>query len=63
MLLKGEFYLNGLNAGDYNVTANLSRYLNKKLGDVKLFFTNTNRTPSFIFDDRSSFNLGNSQQF
>ena len=59
MQLKGEFYLNGFNAGDYNVQASLSRYLNKKLGDVRLFFTNTNRTPSFIFDKRSSFNLAN----
>lgn len=63
ILLKGEFYLNGLNSGDYNVTANLSRFLNKKLGDVKLFFSNTNRTPSFIFDNRSSFNLGNNNNF
>lgn len=61
--LKGEFYLNGLNSGDYNVTANLSRYLNKKFGDIKLFFLNTNRTPSFIFDDRSSFHLGTSNNF
>jgi Putative porin len=59
MQLKGEFYLNGFNTGDYNVQANLSRYLNKKLGDIRLFFTNTSRTPSFIFDRRSSFNLGN----
>ncbi len=63
MLLKGEFYLNGLNAGDYNLTASLSRFLNKKLGDVRLFFTNTNRTPSFIFDQRSSFSLGNAGNF
>ena len=63
MQLKGEFFLNGLNTGDYNVTANLSRFLNKKLGDVKLFFTNTSRTPSFIFDNRSSFNLGNNNNF
>ena len=59
MQLKGEFYLNGFNTGDYNVQANLSRYLNKKLGDIRLFFTNTSRTPSFIYDARSSFNLGN----
>ncbi len=63
MQLKGEFYLNGLNTGDYNVTANLSRYLNKKLGDIRLFFSNTSRTPSFIFDNRSSFNLGNTSNF
>jgi len=54
--LKGEFYPSGLNAGDYNASASLGRYLNKKWGDVKLFFINTNRTPSFIFDGRSSFN-------
>lgn len=63
MQLKGEFYLNGFNAGDYNVTASLSRFLNKKLGDIRLFFTNTNRTASFIFDERSSFNLGNTNNF
>ena len=59
VLLKGEYYLNGLNSGDYNVQGNVSRYLNKKLGDVNLYFNNVNRTPSFIFDNRSSFNLGN----
>ncbi|HSN60524.1 MAG TPA: putative porin, partial [Ferruginibacter sp.] len=63
MQVKGEFYLNGLNTGDYNVTANLSRYLNKKLGDIRLFFSNTSRTPSFIFDNRSSFNRGNTANF
>ena len=59
VLLKGEYYLNGLNSGDYNVQGNVGRYLNKKLGDVNLYFNNVNRTPSFIFDNRSSFNLGN----
>ncbi|MEX1202527.1 MAG: putative porin [Ferruginibacter sp.] len=59
MLLKGEFYLNGFNTGDYNISASINRFINKKLGDVRLFFNNTNRTPSFIFDSRSSFNLGN----
>lgn len=59
MQLKGEFYLNGFNTGDYNVSASINRFLNKKLGDIRLFFNNTNRTPSFIFDSRSSFNLGN----
>ncbi len=59
MLLKGEFYLNGLNAGDYSAQASISRYLNKKLGDINIYFNNVNRTPSFIFDNRSSFNIGN----
>jgi hypothetical protein len=59
MLLKGELYPTGLNSGDYFVQAFLNRFLNKKLGNVHLFFINTNRTPSFIYDDRSSFNIGN----
>lgn len=63
VLLKGEFYLNGFNSGDYGAYASLSRYLNKKFGDITLFFNNVNRTPSFIFDDRSSFNFGNSNSF
>ncbi len=63
VLLKGEFYLNGLNAGDYNAYATLRRYLNKKLGNISLFFQNVNRTPSFIFDNKSGFNLGNNNDF
>ncbi len=59
VLLKGEFYLNGLNSGDYNAYATIDRYLNKKLGDVRLFFINTNRTPSFIYDAFSAFNHKN----
>lgn len=59
VLLKGEFYLNGLNSGDYTAQANIGRYLNKKFGEVKLFFINTSRTPSYIFNNTSSFNLDN----
>lgn len=63
VLLKGEFYLNGLNAGDYSVYATLDRYLNRRLGNINLFFRNVNRSPSFIFDNRSAFNLGNNNNF
>lgn len=63
VLLKGEFYLNGLNAGDYNAYGTLSRYLNKRFGNISLFFQNVNRTPSFIFDNRSAFNLGNTNNY
>ncbi|MEP7165752.1 MAG: putative porin [Ferruginibacter sp.] len=63
LLIKGEFYIVGLNTGDYSAYATLGRYLNKKLGNVSLFFQNVNRTPSFIFDNRSSFNLGNNNHF
>ncbi len=59
VLLKGEFYLNGLNSGDYSAYATIDRYLNKKLGDVRLFFNNVNRTPSFIYNTLSAFNFKN----
>ncbi len=63
ILMKGEFYVNGLNAGDYNAYATIGRYLNKKLGNISIYFQNVNRTPSFVFDNRSSFNLGNNNNF
>ncbi len=63
ILMKGEFYINGLNTGDYNAYATVGRYLNKKLGNISIYFQNVNRTPSFIFDNRSSFNLGNINNF
>ncbi|MEJ7626760.1 MAG: putative porin [Ferruginibacter sp.] len=63
ILLKGEFYLNGLNEGDYSAQAKLGRYLNKKFGDISLFFINVNRTPSFVFDNRSSYSFNNTNDF
>jgi len=60
VLAKGEFYLNGFNHGDYSAYATISRYFNKKFGAVRLFFNNVNRSPSFIYNDASSFNFGNS---
>ncbi|MEP6676449.1 MAG: putative porin [Ferruginibacter sp.] len=60
ILAKGEFYTAGFNAGDYTAQATLARFINKKLGNVRLFFNNINRTPSFIFNDASSFNFKNS---
>lgn len=59
VLAKGEFYVNGLNAGDYSAYATIARHLNNKLGDVRLFFKNVNRSPSFVFDNASSFNFKN----
>lgn len=59
VVLKGEFYLNGFNSGDYLAYATINRYLNKKWGDVRLFFTNVNRTPSYIFNNLSAFNFNN----
>ena len=58
-LLKGEFYATGFYAGDYSAQASLTRFLNEKLGDIQVGFQNINRSPSFIFDDQSSFNFKN----
>jgi hypothetical protein len=57
ILLKGQYYFKGLNEGDYEATAVLNRYFNKRWGNVKLFFNNVNRTPSFIFNAESNFNF------
>lgn len=56
----GVLYLTGLNKADYNASAFISRYVSPKFGDVEIHFSNTSRTPSFIFDNRSAFQLGNS---
>lgn len=58
-LLKGEFYATGLNAADYSAYVTLTRFLNRKLGNVQVSFQNVNRSPSYIFEGNSSFNLGN----
>jgi hypothetical protein len=58
-LLKGEFYATGANAADYSAFITLTRFLNSKLGDVQVSFENVNRSPSYIFEGNSSFNLGN----
>ncbi len=63
LMLKGELYANGLNGGDYSAQASVSRFINKKFGVVDAYFSNINRTPSFIFDNRSGFNLGNTNSF
>ncbi|MDP4285098.1 MAG: putative porin [Bacteroidota bacterium] len=58
-LVNGEFYATGLNAADFNMYANLTRFLNKKLGDVQVSFQNVNRSPSYIYAGNSSFNFDN----
>jgi hypothetical protein len=59
---KGELYANGYYAGDYNAYISLTRNLNKKLGDVRILFQDINRSPSFIFNNESSFNFHNNLQ-
>ena len=60
--LNGKLYFTGLNAGDYHAYASLQRYVSKKIGYLQLGFENVNRTPSFIFDTRSSFYLLHTNQ-
>ena len=52
----GELYANGWNSGDYTAYATLARYLNKKLGNIRLTFNNINRTQSTIYNPLFSFN-------
>ncbi|MES1218295.1 MAG: putative porin, partial [Bacteroidota bacterium] len=53
----GKLYFTGINAGDYEAYLSLQRYTGKRKGYLLLGFENTNRTPSFNFNNRSSFYL------
>jgi hypothetical protein len=53
----GELFLSGYNAADYHALVKLKRLLSTKIGSLELGFENTNRSPSFVYDERSSFYL------
>ena len=56
--LYGNFYSAGFNSGDYNAHISLRRFVGKKKqGYAEIGFENVNRSPSFLFDTRSSFYL------
>jgi hypothetical protein len=60
----GKLYFVGLNAGDYSAYASLQRSTGKRrAGYVMLGFENVNRTPSFIFNQRSDFYLSPPSSF
>jgi hypothetical protein len=59
----GELYLAGLNAGDYNANGSLKRYINRQIGFLQVGFQNISRTPSYIFNNLSSFNISNTAGF
>ena len=63
ILANGELYLAGLNSGDYSANASLARYLNPRWGNIRLSFSNVNRTPSFVYNRLSAFNFGNTASF
>ena len=51
----GKLYLAGLNAGDYAANIRLQKLIRNKRDALELAFQNVNRTPSFVFDNQSSF--------
>ena len=55
MVASGLLYFTGYNAGDYHAYVSLTRLLGAKLGSLQVGFENVNRSPSFLFDQRSSF--------
>ncbi len=63
MAATGKLHLNGYNAGDYHAYISLQRLISNKLGSVQIGFENINRSPSLIFDQRSSFYLDISKAF
>ena len=54
----GRFYVNGLNAGDYNAYISLRRLISRQIGFLQVGFQNVNRTPSSVYNPQSSFYLG-----
>ncbi|HVG14824.1 MAG TPA: putative porin, partial [Chitinophagaceae bacterium] len=59
MLAFGRLHMNGLNAGDYHAYVSLQRLLSKTLGSLQVGFENVNRSPSFTYNNASSFYLDN----
>lgn len=57
LALDGILYFTGLNAGDYLASVRLQRVLGSKKNTIEINALNTNRRPSFVFDQRSSFYL------
>jgi hypothetical protein len=55
----GQFYLNGLNAGDYSAIISMKRLLGSKIGSLKVGFQNVNKSPAFILNPLSSFPVQN----
>lgn len=63
ILATGKFHLTGFNSGDYDVNINLKRFVGKRAGYIDLGFKNVNRTPSFVFNSKSSFYLDAAKSF
>jgi hypothetical protein len=50
----GKYYINGLNAGDYEAYISLKRIIGRQTA-MQVGFQNTNRSPSFTYDPQSTF--------
>ncbi|MFL5773483.1 MAG: putative porin [Flavisolibacter sp.] len=59
----GNIYLGGYNSGDYHGYISLQRQLNPRFGSLQVGFENINRSPSFIYDQRSGFYLDQPKNF
>ncbi|RYF85418.1 MAG: hypothetical protein EON98_06620, partial [Chitinophagaceae bacterium] len=59
----GRLYTAGYNSGDYHAFVSLQRLLSQRLGTLQVGFENINRSPSFIYDQRSSFYLDAPKDF
>lgn len=55
MILSGELYPAGRDAGNYQILAKLQRDLGKKLGILEVGFQNINRSPSYLLTYNSIF--------
>jgi hypothetical protein len=63
MLGFGRLYINGYNAGDYHAYISLERSLGKRLGTLQAGFESINRSPSYIYNQQSSFYLDAPKDF
>lgn len=59
----GRLHLIGSNAGDYHAYVSLQRQLGAELGTLQIGGENINRSPSFIYDQQSSFYLDTAKDF
>ena len=63
MLASGRLFLAGFNLGDYQAYVTLQRLLGKNAGSLQVGFENVNRSPSFIYNQQSSFYLDAPKDF
>ncbi len=55
MLLYGEFFVAGRNAGNYDFQASLKSFLGRKWGYLEIGGRNVNRSPSYLYRYQTSF--------